>query len=264
LKHPRIFKVSICLISVGLAAYLTVFFGRYSGMNPPMWVSYTNQIIGLDICFIGIVTVCVAEFERKAKSLFVKAVVLLATGGLLYLLASWALEPPSSSMFAMNWSPFSYNPLRVPLMIVSLDEGLWALGFDFLYLGIGTTFITSLGMILVSTDMTLTSSGRAFKGWIQQIPHVDTQSSFDRRQTEDTRKSKNQTLSIMLFVLGLFLIAVGIALCTVPQTVTTYTSYFGVQIPSGQQTIYPAAGIGLVIVTVGIIVLIGAFIKTRI
>jgi uncharacterized membrane protein HdeD (DUF308 family) len=67
----------------------------------------------------------------------------------------------------------------------------------------------------------------------------------------------------MFFVLGLFLIAVGIGLSTVTQTVTTYTNYFGYQIPSGQQTVYPYVSIGLVMVIVGIIVLVGAFIKTR-
>jgi ribosomal protein L40E len=155
--------------------YLVAFFNRYYGLNSPLWVFYTYQIIGLDICFIGMVTICVAEFERKAKSLFVKAVVLLAADGLLYLLASWALIPPSSSLYAMNWSPFGYTLLGVPYIEVTLSLGLWALGFDFLYLGIVVTFIMSLGMILVSAGMTLTSSGRAFKGWIEKIHHVDTQ-----------------------------------------------------------------------------------------
>jgi hypothetical protein len=75
--------------------------------------------------------------------------------------------------------------------------------------------------------------------------------------------SENRTLPIMLFVLGLFLIAVGIVLCMVTQTVTTYTNYFGVQIPSGQRTVYPAAGIGLVMVIVGVLFLVVAFIKTH-
>jgi hypothetical protein len=170
------FWVSICLISVGLAVYLTAYFGRLNHLDSPLWVFYTNQIIGLDICFIGIVTVCVAESERKARSLFVKAVVLLATGALLYVLASWALIPPFYGWYIVNWSPFGYAPLGAPHMLLSLDWGLWVLGFDFLYLGIVAAFIASLGMMLVSAGMTVISSCKAFKGWIERIHHVDTQS----------------------------------------------------------------------------------------
>jgi len=74
--------------------------------------------------------------------------------------------------------------------------------------------------------------------------------------------SENKTVSIMLFVLGLFLIAVGIGLSTVTQTVTRYRNYYGFQIPY-QETIQPYVGIGAVMVIFGIIVLIGAFIKTQ-
>lgn len=74
--------------------------------------------------------------------------------------------------------------------------------------------------------------------------------------------SENRTLSIMLFVLGLFLIAVGIGLSTVTQTVTRYRNYYGFQIPY-QETIQPYAGVGVVMVIFGIIALVGAFIKTR-
>jgi len=74
--------------------------------------------------------------------------------------------------------------------------------------------------------------------------------------------SENRTVSIMLFVLGLFLIAVGIGLSTVTQTVTRYRNYYGFQIPY-QETIQPYAGVGAVMVIFGIIVLISAFIKTR-
>lgn len=73
--------------------------------------------------------------------------------------------------------------------------------------------------------------------------------------------SENRTLSIMLFVLGLFLIAVGIGLSTVTQTVTTYTYYYGFQIPTGYQKVYPYLGLGVIMVIVGIIVLVVAFIK---
>ena len=74
--------------------------------------------------------------------------------------------------------------------------------------------------------------------------------------------SENRTLSIMLFVLGLFLFAVGIGLTTVTQTVTRYRNYYGIQIPY-QETIQPYIGIGVVMVIVGIIILLVAFIKTQ-
>ena len=74
--------------------------------------------------------------------------------------------------------------------------------------------------------------------------------------------SENRTTSIMLFVSGLFLIAVGIGLFTVTQTITRYRNYYGFQIPY-QETIHPYEGIGAIMVIFGIIVLIGAFIKTR-
>jgi len=76
------------------------------------------------------------------------------------------------------------------------------------------------------------------------------------------KMSETRTVSIMLFVLGLFLIAVGIGLATVTQTVTKYRYYYGFQIPY-QETIHPYEGIGAIMVIFGIIVLIGAFIKTR-
>jgi len=38
-------------------------------------------------------------------------------------------------------------------------------------------------------------------------------------------------MSVMLFVLGLFLIAVGIGLSTVTQTVTRYRDVYGIQVP---------------------------------
>jgi uncharacterized membrane protein YidH (DUF202 family) len=74
--------------------------------------------------------------------------------------------------------------------------------------------------------------------------------------------SENRTVSIMLFVLGLFLIAIGIGISTVTQTVTRYRNYYGFQIPY-QETIQPYVGIGAVMAIFGVIVLIGAFIKTR-
>ena len=69
-------------------------------------------------------------------------------------------------------------------------------------------------------------------------------------------------MSGMLFVLGLFLIAVGIILSTVTQTVTKYRNVYGFQVPY-QETIQPYVGVGGFMVLVGIIVLVVAFIRTR-
>jgi len=69
-------------------------------------------------------------------------------------------------------------------------------------------------------------------------------------------------MSGMLFVLGFFLIAVGIILSTVTQTVTRYRNVYGFQVPY-QETIQPYVGVGGFMVLVGIIVLVVAFISTR-
>jgi len=74
--------------------------------------------------------------------------------------------------------------------------------------------------------------------------------------------SENQTMAIMLFVLGLFSITVGIGLSTVTQTVTRYRSYYGFQVPY-QATVYPYQGVGVLMALFGIIILIVAFVKTR-
>lgn len=76
------------------------------------------------------------------------------------------------------------------------------------------------------------------------------------------KMSETRTVSIMLFVLGLFLIAVGIGLATVTQTVTRYRDYYGFQIPY-QETIQPYIGVGILMVIIGLIVLVVAFIKTQ-
>ena len=63
--------------------------------------------------------------------------------------------------------------------------------------------------------------------------------------------SENRNLPLMLSVLGIFLIAIGIGL-----------AYFGVQVPE-QPTVQPFVGLGVVLALLGIIVLIGAFVKMR-
>lgn len=68
--------------------------------------------------------------------------------------------------------------------------------------------------------------------------------------------SENRTVSIMLFVLGLFLIGVGIGLAAITQTVITSGSPLG----TTYGTVNPYAVVGAVIIIFGIIVLIGAFI----
>jgi hypothetical protein len=74
--------------------------------------------------------------------------------------------------------------------------------------------------------------------------------------------SENRTVSIMLFVLGLFLIAVGIGLATVSQTIIANRYYFGVLIPY-QDTIHPYQSEGVIMVLFGIIVLVIAFIVVK-
>jgi len=70
--------------------------------------------------------------------------------------------------------------------------------------------------------------------------------------------SENKTVSIMLFVLGLFLIAVGIGLSTVTQTVIRWIDFSGYR-----ETIQPYLGIGGVMVIFGIILQVVAFIMTQ-
>jgi uncharacterized membrane protein YidH (DUF202 family) len=75
---------------------------------------------------------------------------------------------------------------------------------------------------------------------------------------------ENQTVSIMLFVLGLFLVAIGIGLSTVTQMVTNHRNYpFYRYVTLYQETIQPYVSIGAIMVIVGIVVLIGAFINTQ-
>ncbi|MCK4634208.1 hypothetical protein KAT42_05180 [Candidatus Bathyarchaeota archaeon] len=74
--------------------------------------------------------------------------------------------------------------------------------------------------------------------------------------------SESRIVPIMLFVLGLFLIAVGIGLFTVTETVIKYRSYLGFQIPY-EATIHPYEGAGGVMIIFGIIVLVVAFMRTR-
>ena len=63
--------------------------------------------------------------------------------------------------------------------------------------------------------------------------------------------SKNRNLPLLLSILGIFLVAIGVGL-----------AYFGVAV-SGQPTVQPFAGLGVVLALLGIILLIVAFAKMR-
>jgi hypothetical protein len=80
---------------------------------------------------------------------------------------------------------------------------------------------------------------------------------------EAEHPSRNQTAPIMLFVLGLFLVGIGVMLMTITQTITTYGNYYGLTIPNGTESINPYAGQGFLMIMVGILVLVGAFITFR-
>jgi len=72
--------------------------------------------------------------------------------------------------------------------------------------------------------------------------------------------SQDRTMSIMLFVLGLFLIALGVGLATVTETVTRYRNVYGFQVPY-QTTIRPYESAGVFLAIIGIAVLGFAFYK---
>ena len=63
--------------------------------------------------------------------------------------------------------------------------------------------------------------------------------------------SENRNLPLMLSILGLFLIAIGIGL-----------AFFGVEVPE-QRMVQPFFGLGVVLALLGIILLLGAFVKMR-
>ena len=79
-------------------------------------------------------------------------------------------------------------------------------------------------------------------------------------QLEGLHMSENRTMAIMLFVLGLFLIATGIGLATVTETVTRYRNVYGFQVPY-QITVRPYESAGVFLAITGIAVLGFAFYK---
>jgi hypothetical protein len=74
--------------------------------------------------------------------------------------------------------------------------------------------------------------------------------------------SENRNLPIMLFILGLFLIATGIALALYTTTETHYLNYYGINVPQ-QRTVQPYVGGGIVLACLGTLVLVGAFVANQ-
>ncbi len=73
---------------------------------------------------------------------------------------------------------------------------------------------------------------------------------------------KRRNVTIALYVLGLSLLAVGIGLSIITQTETRYREIFGQQIPH-QEKVQPYVGVGVLVLIVGTVVIITAFINNR-
>ena len=67
----------------------------------------------------------------------------------------------------------------------------------------------------------------------------------------------------MLFVLGLFLVGVGIMLMTTNETRPTYTYVYGIWVPTGTETVYPYADVGLIVILAGIASLVIGLVQSR-
>jgi hypothetical protein len=65
-----------------------------------------------------------------------------------------------------------------------------------------------------------------------------------------------------LYVLGLSLLAIGIALSIITQTETRYREIFGQQIPH-QEKVQPYVGVGILVLIGGTVAIITAFTKDR-
>jgi uncharacterized membrane protein YidH (DUF202 family) len=74
--------------------------------------------------------------------------------------------------------------------------------------------------------------------------------------------SQNRNLPMMLFILGLFLIVIGIVFALYTTTETYYQSYFGVNIPQ-QRTVQPYVMLGAILAFFGILVLLMAFFENQ-
>jgi hypothetical protein len=72
---------------------------------------------------------------------------------------------------------------------------------------------------------------------------------------------ENRTLSIMLFVLGIALIAIGIGISTITQAETRYQNILGIQVPY-EVAVQPYVGVGIVMVIVGAVAVVGALVNT--
>jgi len=67
----------------------------------------------------------------------------------------------------------------------------------------------------------------------------------------------------MLFVLGLFLVGVGMMLMVTNETRPTYIYVYGVRVPHGTETVYPYTGVGLIMVLGGTASLVVGLIQSR-
>jgi hypothetical protein len=150
MNHSKLFQPCVFLIIVGLGMYvfgLSLSFG-VSAANPS-WVLYLG-ILGLNVSFYsGAFIIFSSEFERKPKRLFKAGVVLVALDILLYLMAGWLVRGPSfaNGHFLNAWGLFS------------LKNGLWAMGFNVLLIGIALSCLNGFEMMIVSV-------ARALKTWI--------------------------------------------------------------------------------------------------
>jgi hypothetical protein len=67
----------------------------------------------------------------------------------------------------------------------------------------------------------------------------------------------------MLFVLGLFLVSIGIMLMMTSETRTTYIYFGEIPVPSGTETVHPYADGGLVVILAGITSLVIGFVQSK-
>jgi hypothetical protein len=125
----------------------------------PSWVLYL-EILGLNVSFFSGAFIIInvlfsSESARKPKRLFKGGIVLLALDILSYLMAGWLIKNPFANGHLLNgWGLFS------------LKNGLWAIGFNVLLIGIAVSGLSSFEMMVVS-------GARALKGWIEKLQRAN-------------------------------------------------------------------------------------------
>jgi hypothetical protein len=65
--------------------------------------------------------------------------------------------------------------------------------------------------------------------------------------------SENRTRGVMIFVLGLVLLIIGIAISAIAKTEIIYQNYYGFQLPVGSRTVYPYLEFGIPMIIFGVI-----------